>query len=273
MGFRKNKKKAGLARGSVDKAQNELLKGMKKQLDELKDTVEPKYGYQVFSDIQANSYDGSTTTSRQAQIYDIDIGTIQGTTDTNRIGDQVTFKHIDMSYRINLRTPRSTEFVPPQVTTRVMLFWDNQPSSVTTAGLNATNPVYWPQLLQLCTSGTTTADQKALIMMSEKDWDQRKRFSIIYDKTHTLSSNLNSLPSAISTGANGPRGTTSCVRFSKNYKGQKIRYTNAGTLPSNRKLYMAYLSDVPPPSSGTPPLVTPSMPEIHLQTRVIYEDA
>lgn len=269
--FRKNKRKAALARGSVDKAQNALLKGMKKQLDDLKNVIEPKYGYQVISDIQVNSYDGSTTASRQDQIYEIDIGSVQGTGDTNRIGDQVTFKHLDLHYRINLNTPRSSEFVPSQYTTRVMMFWDNQPSSVTTAGLNQTNPVYWPQLLQLCVTGTTTSDQKALIMMSEKDWDQRKRFSIIYDKTHTLSSNLNSVPSAISTGANGPRGTTSCVSFSKNYKGQKIRYTNAGTLPVNRKLYLAYLSDVPPPSAT--PAIGPSKPQIQIQTRVIYEDA
>lgn len=270
--FRKNTRKAGLARGSIDKAQNQLLKGMKKDIDNLKSVIEPKYTYQVVSDLQAASFDGSTTAGRQAQIYAIDIGAIVGTGDSNnRVGDQVTMKHLDLSYRINLNTPRSTEFVPPQVTTRVMMFWDNQPTAVNAAGAVTTNPAFWPEILQLCAAGTTTADQKAQIMMSEKDWDQRKRFSIIYDKTHTLCSNLNSVPSAISTGANGPRGTTACVRFSKNYKGQKIRYINGGTLPQNRALYLAYLSDVPP-AAGTP-VISPSKPQIHLQTRVIYDDA
>jgi len=191
------------------------MRDMKKDIDELKSSVETKYTYGVISDYVA-SYSGATTQTREAQIYEAAIGENQGTSDNNqRIGDQVTLKHIDMKYRIHLATPRSTEFVDPQVTVRVLMFWDNQPTAITTAGGVATNPVFWPQILHLCNVGNTTNDQKQLVMLSEKDWDQRKRFSIIYDKTHTLATGLNSLPSAISTGAAGPRGTTGCVSFYK----------------------------------------------------------
>lgn len=269
--YRKNQKTASMARSRVDKAQNNLLKGLKKKVDALEADIESKYGYQVISDLM-ESYDGTTVSGRQLQIYSIDIGENQGTGDNNqRIGDQVTLKHIDLHYRIHLIKPRTTEFVPEQVTSRVMMFWDNQPSTVSTAGVVGVNPVYWPQVLQLCDVDTvaTTDDMKQLIMMSEKDWDQRKRFSIIYDKTHTLSSNLNSIPSTISTGGNGPRSTTSCVSFSKNYKGQRIRYVNSGQLPQNRRLYYAFLSDVGNTTGG----VSASRPSMHLQTRVIYDDA
>lgn len=271
--FRKNVKKASMARGKVDKAQNQLLKGMKKDIDELKSTVEAKYGYQIISDYVA-SFDGSTEPLRSAQIYTVDIGSVQGTSDNNnRIGDQVTLKHIDLDYRINLLPPRSTEYIPPQTTVRVFMFWDNQPISTSLAGAPVYNPVYWTDLLQLANPGTTTGDQKQLLMLSKKKWDQGKRFSVIYDKTHTLASNQNALVSATSTGGNGPRCTTSVVSFSKNYQSQKIRYIAGGTIPQNRRLYYGFLSDIGISLGTAPNVITAARPIIQLQTRVIYDDA
>jgi hypothetical protein len=274
MGYAKQKRKAGMATKKVDKAQNALLKDMKKDIDELKSVIETKYNYQVESD-NVDSYDGSTPAGRKAQITAVAIGETQGLSDQDRIGDQVTLKHIDMHYKINLATPRTTEFVDPSATVRVILFWDNQPTAVTTAGAMTVNPVYWPQMLQLCDSTLPTNDVKKLIMMSEKDWDQKKRFSFIYDKTHTLASGLNSIPSSISTGATGARGTTGCVTFRKNYKGQKIRYVAGGLLPQNRQLYFAFLSDVSGvlPAPPAPATQTPQRPIIDLQIRCLYEDA
>lgn len=265
--FRKNKRKAGFARKSVDKAQNELIKGMKKDIDELKQDVETKYGYQILSD-SIRSYDGSTTASRAAQIVPVYIGENQGLLDTNnRIGDKVTLKNIFMAYRLQLPSLQANFFNPQQTTVRVLMFWDKQPTAVDTAGATQVNPVYWPSLLQLCALGATTNDQKQLIMMSKKQWDLKKRFSVIYDKTHTLIGNSSTL-----SGPEGPRSGTGCVEFHKSYQGKVIRYVAAGTQPMNAQLYFAYLSDSSNQIVG-PPVINPNLASIHIQTRVLYDDA
>lgn len=264
--FRKNKRKAGFARKSVDKAQNQLIKGMKKDIDELKQDIETKYGYYVLSD-SVKSYSGVSSTSRAVGIIPIRIGENQGLLDNNnRVGDKVTLKNIYLAYRVQLPSLQATYFNPQQTTIRVMMFWDKQPTAVDTAGANQVNPVYWTSLLQLCALGNTTNDQKQLIMMSKKQWDLKKRFSIVYDKTHTLIGNSSTL-----SGPEGPRSGTGCVEFHKSYQGKTIRYAGAGTNPVNAQLYIAYLSD----SSNaivSPPL-QPNLAGIHLQTRVLYDDA
>ncbi len=271
--FRKNKKRAARATKSVDKAQNELMKSMKKKLDEISDTIETKYGMTTNAGSVA-SYDGGTTASRQDQIVPISIGASQGTTDLERIGDQVTFKHVDLNYRLNLPFLRASEFGPDITSVRVFMFWDNQPSAVSTAGGNVTNQVYWPEVLQsvLVGSNTSNAD-KTQFILSEKNWDTRKRFSIIYDKTHTLSSTSTQYQTPQTTGL-GARSSTGIVRFSKSYVNQRIRYVNGGAIPQNRKLYFGYMSDaqnsIPDQSGGT---LTSRMPFIDYNIRVLYEDA
>lgn len=267
MGFRKNQKRASKATKSVDKAQNELLKGMKKSIDELKADVETKYVYQIISD-QISSYDGTTDATRQDQIITVPIGDTQGLTDQTRVGDEVTLKHIDFNYRVTLNPPVGSQFIPPQTTVRILLFWDNQPTAVTAAGATGTNPVYWNNMLQLAITGATNNDQKQLIMMSEKNWDNRKRYSIFYDQTHTLCPNQ--LVIGVGSG-NGPRGTTGCIRFNKNYNGRKIRYINGGRIPQNRRLYMAYLSDCSNDVGSLPAVC--ARPTIQAQIRCLYDDA
>ncbi len=263
--FRKNQKKAAKATKSVDKAQNELMKRMNKKLNELETAVETKYGVTVGND-QVASYDGTSSTTRANQIYAIDIGEVQGTSDIERVGDQVTFKHIDFKYRLSLPFLRNTEHSQPCVTCRVMLFWDSQPSAVSTTGGTLVNPVYWPELLINADLGATTDDEKVQVILSEKDWDQRKRFQIIYDKTHTLSTNGN----AGSLGL-GPRACTGVNSFSKTYVGQKIRYIAGTSVVQNRKLYMAYLSDATN-DQGTSPATIARRPIIDYTHRVLYDD-
>ncbi len=270
--FRKNKQRAAKATKSVDKAQNELMKSMKKKLDEISDTIETKYGVQTNAGPVA-SYDGTTTASRQAQIVPVSIGAQQGLTDLERIGDQVTFKHLDLTYRLNLPFLRSTEFGPDITSVRVFMFWDNQPSAVTTGGNNATNEVYWPQVLQSVISGAADNNAKTQFILSQKNWDTRKRFSIIYDKTHTLSANQTQYQTPTTTGL-GARSSTGIVKFSKSYVNQRIRYVAGGLIPQNRKLYFGYMSDAQLPISDQQGgQLTSRMPLIDYNIRVLYEDA
>lgn len=270
--FRKNKKRAAKATKSVDKAQNELMKDMKKQLDELATVVETKY-QMTYNTSRVASYDGQTTASRQAQIVTIPIGDNQGLQDIERVGDQVTFKHLDLNYSLALPFLRSSEFGPDITNVRVMMFWDNQPSAVSTVGAQQTNIVYWPQVLQTVGVGLADNGAKKQFILSQKDWDNRKRFSIIYDKTHTLSSTSTQYQTPQTTGL-GARSATGVVSFSKSYVGQKIRYTNGGTIPMNRKLYFAYMSDaqtsIPDQAGGT---LTSRQPNISYNIRALYEDA
>lgn len=269
--FRKNKRTASTARGRVDKAQNQLLKGMKRDIDELKSSIETKYSYQIISSVGIQSYDGSNDTTRQQGIYAIGIGDTQGVTDSNqRIGDKVSLKHIDFNYRLNLDPAiLQASFTVAQTTVRVMMFWDNQPTAIDSTGAMVTNPVYWNTLLHTCVPGTTLNPQKIQDLMSEKDWDQRKRFSIIYNKYHTLIPTVATVPVVI---GQGPRSGTSVVQYSKNYKGQSIRYVSSGTKAQNRQLYVAFLSDSPNAIPG-PPVQKPALAIGSFAVRTLYEDA
>ncbi len=262
--FRKNKKRAAKATSSVDKAQNALMKRMNKKLNELESAVETKYNTQYGSE-PVSGYDGSTAAGRIAQIYPVEIGVNQGTSDIERIGDQVTFKHLDLEYQVNLPFMRTTEHSQPVSNCRVFLFWDNQPSSISGAGALITNPCEWPQLLQMANDTVTTNVYRKQIMLSQKDWDNRKRYNIIYDKTHTLSPN----DSGTTLGL-GARSTTGIVSFSKTYVGQKIRYVAGGTIVQNRKLYLAYMSDQEV-ATGSPAL-TGRRPTIYYNLRILYDD-
>lgn len=277
--FRKNKKTAGKARGTIDKAQNNLLMSLKKDVDELKSDVETKYSMYVSQDI-CSSYDGSSAAGRAAQIIKVEVGEVQGLTDQGRIGDKISLKHINMTYQVNLPNPRPSEFQPSQSTVRVLMFWDNQPNTISAAGNTQTNIAYWPQIMQLApTPGVASNDiDKRKMMISLKDWDNRKRYNIIYDKTHTLAPTYNgaapvgTAPTNFQETGLGSRCTTGVVSFSKSYKSQKILYTSAGTIPNNRQLYYAYLSDVPNTQNNAPNL-SAVRPVLTTAIRCLYDDA
>ncbi|AXH74339.1 MAG: putative coat protein [Circoviridae sp.] len=269
--FRKNKRTASMARGRVDKAQNQLLKSMKKDIDELKSDVEAKYNVSN-GQIKVDAYDGSTDATRSRNILSVPTGENQGTTDVTRIGDSVSLKHIDFNYHIIMPFTLSGQVVQEATRVRVLMLWDNQPNAITTTGAVNVNKVYWPQLLQnakLNMSPPTIAEQK-LIPISEKDWDNRKRFSIIYDKTHTFAcaySPGQATGGSATDGGLGPRSATGIVKFNKNYKGQKIRYTAGGSIPQNRQLYMAFISDRAYSSS-----IDARIPVCTYTVRTIYDD-
>lgn len=272
--FRKNRKTANMARGRVDKAQNQLLKSMKKDIDELKSDVEAKYNI-FFGQNLVESYDGSTDATRSRLILSVPVGENQGTTDVTRVGDSVSLKHIDFNYNVIMPFSRTTETVQVATNLRVLMFWDNQPNAITTAGAVNVNKVYWPQLLQNAklSYAPPTLMQQKLIPMSEKDWDNRKRFSFIYDKTHTLAPSYapgQSAPGGITDSGLGPRSCTGLIRVNKNYKSQKIRYTAGGSIPQNRQLYIAFISDAE--YQLTPTAIQARKPQVTYTLRTIYDD-
>lgn len=280
--FRKNKRTANKARGSTDKAQNKLIMDNKKAIDELKSDVETKYAYEVYGQQLIGSYDGSTVAGRANQIFKVDIGENQGLTDQDRIGDKVSLKHIDLTYKLQLVNPRPSEFQDEQTTIRVMMFWDNQPNTISNAGTTQTNPVFWPQLMQVAPTagGASTDIDKQLMMVSLRDWDNRKRYNFIYDKTHTLCPTYNgAAPLSLGGTADpfqqtglGSRSATGVVNFTKAYKSQKIRYTAGGAIPNNRQLYFAFLSDVSN-AQGSAPSLSSCRPQITGAIRCLYDDA
>lgn len=275
MGTKKAKQKASQARGSVDKAQNKIIKSMEKRLKELESDVESKYNVDRAL-IKLTGYDGSTAISRSNNITEIPIAPAVGVNDfAQRVGDQVTLKHIDFSYALNYPYTAANTYTEPYVTCRVIVFWDNQPIMITSAGAAAANPVYYPQLLQNAISGATADADRKLMPLSERDWDNRKRFSIIHDKTHTLSASYSpgqATGGSVTDGGLGPRSCTGIIRMSKNYVGQKIRYLVGGGIVQNRKLYFCAFSSGSAPTTATPPQFA-KVVEMRMQNRVIYTDA
>lgn len=267
--FRKNIKKASKATKSVDIAQNALMKRMKSKLDELEAVVETKYSL-TDSSFRVASYDGDTSITRARNIFEVRMGENVGMGDFNqRIGDQITLKHIDFNYRIELSPPLNSQIVANQTTIRVVMFWDNMPSAVSAAGGTIQNLVEYPQLFQTAQAGATGDPAKYQMMLTEKDWDNRHRFSIIYDKTHTLCPNTDAITSQ---GLSGLLGSRSCIgvqKVNKNYKKQKIRFQAGGSTVTNRKLYFCALSDVSNEVNNNPYTV----PVLFHNIRALYEDA
>lgn len=273
---RKNaKQKASMASSSVNKAQNEILKKLEKRIREIESDVESKYNVST-AIIKVSGYDGASVLSRALNITEIPIAPNTGNNDfAQRIGDQVTLKHIDFNYSLSLPYTGTNTYTEPYTTCRVMVFWDNQPMYVNSAGTSISNPVYWPQLLQDCTSGTTADPVRKLVPLSQRDWDSRKRFSILHDQTHTLSAGYSpgqQTGGSTTDGGLGPRSCTGVIKFNKNYNGQKIRYVAGGQTVQNRKLYYAAITSGGVPTLGPTPTFAKSV-NMSMSNRVIYSDA
>lgn len=270
--FRKNIKRAGKATKSVDKAQNALMKQMKQKLDELESTVETKYSITNGS-TTVYHYEGTDSETRVRNIKEIRMGESQGLGDSNqRIGDQITLKHVDFDYRIELNRESANpaeSLIADQTTIRVCLFWDNQPSAVSAAGGTVQNLVEYPQIFQSAVSGAFTNAIGYDMMLTQKDWDNRKRFSIIYDKTHTLCPNTYSTSAGGLSGTLGARSCTGKIKVNKNYKKQKIRFVAGGDTVVNRKLYFLCISDIPGENVADEYIP----PTLYYNARALYEDA
>lgn len=274
---KKAKKNASKARGSVDTAQTKLIQMNSKRISEIEDQIESKYNI-VQNTVNIERYDGTSAATRQQGIYAVDFGALQGVSDTTRVGDRITLKHIDMNYQIRLVVPKPQFPGPPTIdyrsaaqnTVRVIMFWDNQPSSTSTAGTQIVNPVYWSTMLQECQTGATFDVTQFLVQMSEKKWDQKKRFKFVYDHSHTLISSNETTNTLSPTLGLGPRSATGIIKHNINYAGRKMQFNAGGAIPQNRRLYIGFLADTPDDTAV--PNVLYVKPQVTFNIRGIYED-
>lgn len=252
------------ARTTQDRAQNKMLKEMARDINELKASVEKKFSYESNTGVAIQSWDPSTTASRSQNIFPIRIGSVQGIKDINqRIGDVVNLKSIDFRYVLQM----ANGAVSPADAfnrIRVVMFWDTDPVSTTTAGAYVLDTPEWNLIFQ--TPSLTTAAGNTNVTISPKDHDTGKRFQLLHDKTHTLTSNLNgNLTTAtnVSLGL-GSRSVTGVNYVNKSYKiGRKLQYKDSGLIPINRSLYIGFISD----SFGV------NDPNVDYTIRCNYEDA
>lgn len=231
------KKNIKFARGKVDKAQTKLIQMNSKKINELLGETEDKYNITASNGLQEIAFPSmQTAANRRLQIYPINIGSLVGTNDTSRIGDRISLKTIQLRYQLQLINGAVTS-ADQYNRVRVLMFWDNQPATLL-AGLPATNPPEWPQIFQSINVGLN--QDPNLVSLSTYQNDQwPARFSKVYDKVHTLSSNGN-VSTAIGMGA---RAVTGDVRFFKSYAGRKISFNAGGKVAMNRALYLAFISD------------------------------
>ena len=232
------RKNAKQARGKVDKAQTKMIMDNAKAIAEIKGNTELKYNtYSNFS-VGVSFPDLANVAGRRTNIIPITIGGVQGEGDTDRIGDKISLKTIQLRYALNLEN--GAVFSADRYNrVRVLMFWDTMPYEVASvsAGQVALNYPEWNMLLQSIKVGQV--DKPELACLSTKDHDMKNRFQFIYDETHTLTSNGNT--SAL-IGLGG-RSVLGVHKFFKQYQGRLVSYRGGGTIPMNRQLYLAFISD------------------------------
>lgn len=238
MGKAKTKRNAKQARGKVDKAQTKMILDNKKAIDEMKGNTELKYNIYSNYDVGISYPDLSTVPGRRTNIIPITIGSVVGTSDRDRIGDKVSLKTIQLRYALQLENG-AVASADEYNRVRVLMFWDTMPYEVASvsAGQVALNYPEWQMLLQSVKVGVTSPPE--LAVLSTKDHDMKDRFQFIYDEVHTLTSNGNT-SNNIGMGA---RSVTNIIKNFKKYQGRLVSYRGGGTVPMNRQLYLAFISD------------------------------
>lgn len=236
--IKKAKRNLKFARGRVDKAQSKMIQANAKAIADLKGNIELKYNIYQGSNEDVKFPDMTTVAGRRTNILPVPIGVTRGLGDTERIGDSLAVKQIQFRYSLSLQNS-AVVAADEYNHIRVMMFWDTIPYEVETptAGAQALNRPEWQQVLQTMLAGV--AQEPRLVHLSTKDNDLGSRFKVIYDQVHTLSSNGNT-----STGIGmGSRAVTNDVKFLKRYVGQRIQFAAGSTVPVNKQLYVAFISD------------------------------
>lgn len=234
--IRRAKKNAAKARSKTDRAQNVLMKNVDRRLKSLESVVEQKYTFTQDELLSIRGWNPTSQATRADQMLNLQVGTSQNTTDNNgRIGDVITVKNIDFRYSLGIEGQSgSSNFAQPITKVRVFCFWDNEPVLTSTGGNYQVNPPEWQQLLQAIS--LTTPANTSLFAASPKDHDRGRRFTVLHDEVHTLC--------PVQSPNGGARSATNLTKMYKSYKlGKKLRYALGGSMPINRALYIAFLSD------------------------------
>lgn len=188
------------------------------------------------------------------QIKDFTCAPSQGLTDTTRIGDQIEIKSLKMRLQISFHGTNSNQ----TANGRVMVFWDHTPvqavGSTSAIPTVADQLVTWESLLQL-TDTNVNADNDsygALYSYHQADINKRKppRFTWLMDKNISLTPNVKS---------------TVVLNLNKSYKALRHKFLAAGKDVLNKRLYVAFVSDIT--STGA------VQPRIYVQARYVYTDS
>ena len=238
MGKKRTARNAKQARGKVDKAQTKMILDNKRAIEEMKGNTELKYNIYSNYGVGVSFPSLDNVSGRRTNIIPITIGAVVGTGDTDRIGDKVALKTIQLRYALNLENG-AVASADEYNRVRVLMFWDTMPYEVASvsAGQVALNYPEWQMLLQSIKVGELNPPE--LAVLSTKDHDMKNRFQFIYDEVHTLTSNGNT-SNNIGLGA---RSVTNIVKNFKKYQGRLISYRGGGSVPMNRQLYLAFISD------------------------------
>lgn len=179
----------------------------------------------------------------------------QGDTDNGeRIGDKIDVTSIQFKYKLN-HDP--SDIADSTASVRVVMFIDNDPVYAKAALYTPPapgnpqveeNPVGWTQLLfaplQADATPMTTLDFR------QRDIMKSKRFTMLYDQTHTLIQNTTK--------------QTAEVKLTKMFKnGKNLQFLAAGTQPINGQLYFGVFSNHP----------LASCPIMTYQCQTLYKDA
>lgn len=230
---------------------------LSKRVSRLEQAKEKKYGYVSFAtDVTNTISDGAATPTLSAQIKPLDIfGVNQGETDQKRIGDMVEAKRLQFNYTLQPHTGSTTEtsLLPQWV--RVILFWSLDPTktiedSATGKPQVQANTVSWSHLLQAATNDSLGTN--CMNSFRQNDIKLAKNYAFVYDKVHSITPLT-------------ARNTVK-VMFNKTYKALKVHYLAGGTLPINRRLYVAFVSNV----TGVGAAAIP--PSLEYQCKGIYTD-
>ena len=247
--YKRKRTRRPRAKKRVDKDQN-------RRIARLENTKERK----VFDIVSLNaqslpapfpmtSYLKDTSGYYTAQIKDFTCAPSQGLTDTTRIGDQIEIKSLKMRLQISFHGTNTNQ----SANGRVMVFWDHTPvqavGSTTAIPTVADQLVTWESLLQL-TDTNVNADNDsygALYSYHQADINKRKppRFTWLMDKNIVKS--------------------TVVLNLNKSYKALRHKFLAAGKDVLNKRLYVAYVSDIA--SNGA------VQPRIYVQARYVYTDS
>ena len=245
------RKRRRFSQRAIDAKQNKMIKRIYK-------TIETKYQVKEGeNNITNDLIDTGSTPPNQwnQQLVKLWTGISQGDADNNeRIGDTIDVSSVQLKYDIEhdpTDISDSTAFV------RVVLFIDNDPvyakSAIYTPPGPASpqveeNPVGWSQLFFAPLQNDATP--MTTLAYRQRDIMKSKRFTMLYDRKHTLVQNT----------------SRQCVNvhLTKLFKnGLNLQYLAAGTQPINKQLYIGYLSNHP----------LKSAPVITYQTQTLYKDA
>lgn len=247
-GFRSRKRRKLSA---VDRSQN-------RQLRRLNKSIETKYAVRrqevnVTNDLIEPS--GTPANMWSKGLYKQWIGISQGDADNGeRIGDKLDVTSIQFKYTIE-HDP--TDVADSSAHVRVCMFLDNDPVYAKAAlyvppapgqPQIEENPVGWSQLLFQPLQGDATP--ATTLDFRQRDIMKSKRFTMLYDKVHTLIQNTTKQVAAVNL----------CKKF---MNGKTLQFLAAGTQPINSQLYIGVFSNHPLASA---PIMTYTI-------QTLYKDA